>query len=474
MRKTEVKSLRVLYIEDNRGDFLLLESCLLDFPHIQIVNKPDMKSAIGWLQGETPDIVLLDLGLPDTQGLDGLLEIRNHFPDICVIVISGNEDFQLSLKAVSEGAQDYILKSKIEQEYLYKTLFQAHERNFLYQQLRKREEELEQNQDRLQLALKAGKIGVLDFDILTGIATVNETYYEVIGHSKDQYEPSLESFSKILYPEDRDLALQVLSEITKGNLKHVSEKYRVFDSNGNLRWIGNNGLVVFENGKAVRLVSMIKNITKKIQTEREVLRATIKAQEAERARISADIHDGLQQLLVATKINFDAISLEVDQLSGSSLERFKKAHLQLDQAVNDARQIAHELMPKVIQDFGLVEALHSMIQNSPEGVTIEFYENLKGARLPSEIEITLFRIIQESMSNILKQGKARKVNLQVMLVNQKVTLTIEDNGMGFNLKEKSDTMGLQSLRNRATAAGGILEIDSTPDAGTNILVEIPL
>ncbi len=474
MKKTEMKSLTVLYIEDNRGDVILLKGILQDFPHIQVVEASDLQSAISWLRVHQTDVVLLDLGLPDTAALSGLTTLKSHFPELCIVVLSGNEDFKVNMEAVNQGAQDFILKSRIGPEYIYKTLFQAHERNALFQELRRKEEELTLNQERLQMALRAGKIGVLDWNMETGAVVVDGTYFEVIGHSPEKYVPSLESFSNILYPEDREHSLSVLSEIHKGKINHLTERYRLIDEKGHVRWIENNGQVLYKNGKPERLVSMIRNITKKIQSEQKVLRATVKAQEGERARISSDIHDGLQQLLVATMINLETVSSEMVHLSDFGQKRLVSCREQLQLAIEETRQIAHDLMPKAINDFGLVGVLNTLCQSAGEKLNISFYENLKSVKLPPEIEITLYRIAQQAINNIVKHAHAKSATIQLLLVDHKVTLTIEDDGEGFDVNHTWKTLGLQSMKTRAQAVGGLFEVDSSPEKGTNILVEVSI
>jgi signal transduction histidine kinase len=136
-------------------------------------------------------------------------------------------------------------------------------------------------------------------------------------------------------------------------------------------------------------------------------------------------------------------------------------------------------MPKAIVDFGLVSACKSLIMqydNSIEETAFRFDENLADERIADKnVEVTLYRILQESINNIIKYARASEVNVQLKMFEDIILMTIEDNGVGFDVeavKAKGNGYGLRSMQNRIDAISAHLEIDSAPGKGTVVIVEI--
>jgi signal transduction histidine kinase len=151
----------------------------------------------------------------------------------------------------------------------------------------------------------------------------------------------------------------------------------------------------------------------------------------------------------------------------------------LKRSLDDSREIAHRLMPKAIQDFGLVPVVEGMIEelNRNDEINIQFNTNMYGRRVKLSVANNLFKIIQEALNNILKHAKANVVTIQYMLVDNVLHLSIEDDGIGFDKKlfKTNDLsgFGLASMRSRATALSAEFFIDSYPNHGTTIMIELP-
>ena len=208
--------------------------------------------------------------------------------------------------------------------------------------------------------------------------------------------------------------------------------------------------------------------------------ARVKAQEEERRRIAREIHDGLGQMLTAIKFNIeileDAMILEKDKS-----ERLKDIKKLLDEVMKEAREISYNLMPSILEDFGLIPALQLLSDqfSNRTNIKVNFLTHGLVERLDSQIEISLYRIVQEALNNVAKHAEASEVNLQVLKKANSIRLVIEDNGKGIDISNRiriSDKggMGLISMRERARSLGGTFTIDSIPKNGTLIIVEIPL
>ena len=221
------------------------------------------------------------------------------------------------------------------------------------------------------------------------------------------------------------------------------------------------------------------DITKDKRKTQDILEAVLKTEDTERSRISREIHDGLQQTLIISSLNFQAAKKEITDLSWLAAEKFEAGWKYLQTSITQSRSVAHSLMPKAIVDFGVISAFESLIDEmnkTSERTEFSFYHNFEDERLDNnQIEVTLYRILQEAINNIVKYAKATRVDVQLKDYDDIIMLTVEDNGVGFDttdIKNKSTGLGLKSMQNRLDAINGFLEIDSAPGRGTTILVEI--
>ena len=213
-------------------------------------------------------------------------------------------------------------------------------------------------------------------------------------------------------------------------------------------------------------------------TEQKIIATIMDTEDRERRRISKEIHDSLGQTLSAIALNMDMVDKEIDLLSGKQQDRFKKIAALVNEAVAESRNIAHNLMPSTLNDFGYALAVENML-DSLEGVTdtqFKFYSNYAPGLLDQTIELGLYRITQEAVNNSIKHSKAKSVTIQLMCYPDIVILTIEDDGEGFDLKNTNEIsrFGLNSMENRARSINAEFSIDSEQGKGTVITLQMHL
>ncbi len=205
------------------------------------------------------------------------------------------------------------------------------------------------------------------------------------------------------------------------------------------------------------------------------LKAVLEGQDQERQRIARELHDGVGQTLSGIKLNWENLSDSFDN-SGKKKQLEKMAHM-LDDVVTEVRSISHQMMPKELEQFGLVPAIRSVLQFSfgGTGISYSFEEDGLDARLPQPVELGLFRIIQELVSNILKHAGATKVNIRILHRNNRIILLVEDNGKGFDFdKVKGSGIGLMNISSRVEAIKGVLNYETAEGKGTIVTIRIPL
>ena len=209
--------------------------------------------------------------------------------------------------------------------------------------------------------------------------------------------------------------------------------------------------------------------------------ARVQAQEDERRRISREIHDGLGQMLTAIKFNLEILE---DGITVQEEEKKRIADIKqlLDNTVKEAREISYNLMPSVLDDFGLAPGLQSLCEQFSKGseLRVTFHAHGLTERLTPEVETGVYRIAQEALNNIAKHAGAKEVEVQIVKHADRLRLTVEDDGIGMNVLPAASRSlfgggtGLVGMRERASSFNGTLVIDSTPGKGSTIDVEIPL
>jgi two-component system sensor histidine kinase DegS len=145
--------------------------------------------------------------------------------------------------------------------------------------------------------------------------------------------------------------------------------------------------------------------------------------------------------------------------------------------LQDVRRLAVELRPSALDDFGLVPALERLLDGFAEqtGIAVEFEPALAGVRLPAEVETALYRIVQESLTNVVKHADARRVSVVVTRKRDSVSVIVEDDGVGFEPERaREGGLGLLGMRERVALLGGRVTVESRPGAGTTFVAEVPL
>lgn len=208
------------------------------------------------------------------------------------------------------------------------------------------------------------------------------------------------------------------------------------------------------------------------------LNAVIEAQEAERKRIAKDLHDGIVQELVATKLGFDALHNSIQHQDESHSVKIKDLSHQLNEACTELRNISHVMMPPTLETKGLVPSLELLLRNSINQVGIQSkfeHFDLPG-KLDEKIELGLYRIAQELLNNILKHAQAHKIVMQLYKTGNFLILRVEDDGIGFNFNEamQSGSMGLLNILSRVRTMGGNYFSEKGELNGTISTVRIPI
>ena len=243
--------------------------------------------------------------------------------------------------------------------------------------------------------------------------------------------------------------------------------------------------LIVENGLPAYVQGCVRDISERKRAQeasRTYSRRLIEAQEAERRRISLELHDQVGQILTAVKMHLHAL-----QKACAEPEMLKSIQENLhviDEAVDQVRDLSVDLRPALLDDFGLVVAVRWYLERQAKntGIAAEFVSLSldEDDRFPAELETACFRIVQEGVTNVIRHAHANRISVRLERTGADLMLVISDDGSGFNVRttfvegQGLATLGLRGMEERAEAVGGTLLIDSAPGLGTQVCASLPI
>jgi PAS domain S-box-containing protein len=343
------------------------------------------------------------------------------------------------------------------------------------------EEKLRRSEAYLAEAERLSHTASWAWNVSTGELFWSKEHSRIFGLDPETVKPTYEIFFQMVHPDDRSI-VRLKFERAVSERADFDGEFRIVRPDGTVRQIHSISHPVFREGDLTEYIGTIIDVTEQNRAEEErtqLLRRLIGAQGEERQRISRQLHDEMGQLVSALTVRISALKAQPGGGAefGEQMDALDDIARQLDAAVDF---LVWELRPTVLGDRGLSVALANYVTSWTGHFSIRaelHTSEMEHERLPEEIEMVLYRITQEGLTNVAKHAKATKVDILLESRSNYVSLIIEDDGVGFDLKpalgRSERELGLIGMRERATLVGGVLEIESRPGAGTTIRVRIP-
>ncbi len=350
------------------------------------------------------------------------------------------------------------------------------------------------NQQRLMLAQAEGlaHLGSWKFNIKTGVLFWSDELFRIYGEDKYTFEPTFEEYRKRIHPEDRINVFKKIEEAINAGLP-FSQFERIVRPDGEIRILSSNGVPQKnDSGEVIGLFGSCLDVTEYKKIERELLISQIKlralsanqqaTREKERTKLAREIHDEFGQILTA--VNMD-IGLLIDELVHnqninkeiffSNLESVERL---IEKAIKTIQNIATELRPDVLDHLGLIPALKWQLKEFEKRYSIETWleKSVERLDIDDDKRIALFRIFQESLTNVARHSKATKVTVVLSSKNDTFEMRIIDNGIGIP-KEKLDSIksiGLIGIKERIVILNGEVYIKTAPQKGTELHFKVPV
>jgi signal transduction histidine kinase len=217
------------------------------------------------------------------------------------------------------------------------------------------------------------------------------------------------------------------------------------------------------------------DITKIIVFEKKITEAIIKSQEDERYTIGSELHDNVCQILAACQMNLGMLKDAVDPSAVKTYDQIKEY---IVVASNEIRNLSHELAPAFYEDTTLGDTLNQLIKPLRESskYVIDFYLDTKinSLNLSRELQLNLYRILQEQINNIIKHAQASKIIVDIVVTDNILSMTIEDNGVGFNMNTIKRGIGMANMKRRSEFLSGNMRIETSVNKGCRIIIQIPI
>lgn len=457
---------KILVVEDNPGDaFIITEYLSEKFELAEVVVAVDFKAAGSILtQGaDHYDVILLDLTLPDKVGAPLVDEMLHLAPFVPIIILTGYADVNFSAKSIALGISDYLNKDELTPAILYKSIIHAIERKKSYSEL----EESEKRYYQL-FELSPQPMWVLNPASLE-LVHVNETAARFFGYAKEDLQRMRVTnllahgvINAALPWEEQMAQYRHLLELPMSAIKHLTRL-------GDVRYMEVYSAPVQLNNQQLLLVTAV-DVTERNLFEQRITRAIIKAQEDERFEIGAELHDNICQILSSGQLSLGMLKRNLPE---ASMKWFEKGIECLHLATDEIRNLSHQLAPAYIGETSFKSTVQNLLElvfvHNDISVSLHFDDALEESRLEKEQLLNLYRILQEQLKNIQKHAKASSIEIDLYGDDESIVLRILDDGVGFDMADSPQGIGMANMRRRSEVFGGSLTINTSPGNGCEVV-----
>ena len=462
------KRYNILVIEDNPGDYLLVEEFITEYIYQpNIYHAFNFKEALEQLTNPSNsfDVILMDLTLPDKGGEELVTEMARFLPNCPILILTGYADIDFSIQSIARGISDYLLKDDLNAAMLYKSILYAIERKKTSLQVA----ESEKRYSNL-FHLSPQPMWLYDCETLKFIQ-VNKSAIDLYGYSEEEFLAM--QITDIRTPED---VIKLKSAID--NLKHVGNSFtgsfNHLKKNGEFITVEVYSTGIIVNERMCRSVIAI-DVTERNEYEHKITKAIIKTQEEERYEIGGELHDNVCQILATSMISLGMIKKYIEPIAEQWYNNTKEY---INMASDEIRNLSHRLAPAFFDDSSFEVAIEIMLNTfniaDQYEIIFQFDNKIQEDNLSLDMQLNLYRIVQEQLRNIMKYAKATKISLDFFVEKEMLVLKLSDNGVGFNVANAKSGIGLANMKRRAELFSGTFLIQSSPGNGCVMTVSIPM
>lgn len=436
------------------------------------------------LDGPAPDLVVIDYYLGWSDGLAAAKAMKARWPDCPVIMLTGTGSESVAVEAMKAGLDDYVLKSPKHRVRLPAAVAAALDSARVRRELRAAHE-------RLEYLVAEGPAVVYTCrpsgDFAATYVSGNVT--TLVGHAAEAFVEDPDFWLGHVHPDHVERVRADRQRLPENGRQDL--EYRFRDADGCWRWLHDERRVVRDaRGEPVEIVGAWLDITDRKAAEDaareagERLRALsarlLAVQEEERRHLARELHDEVGQALTAVKMTLQGLRRHPGKQPPA--QRIDEGIELVDRVLRAVRDLSLDLRPMLLDDLGLAPALRWYLKRVGQRATlaVDLVCEPEEPAVPAEVATTCFRLVQEALTNIVRHARARHVQVNLEQAGEELRLRVRDDGAGFDVAatrrraQGGASLGLIGMEERVRLAGGRLEVDSAPDAGTEIRAWLPL
>jgi hypothetical protein len=459
---TKPKPAPALFIVDDDQGLLRLTAKTLGREGYSISTAASGEEAVAWLRENQPDLLLLDLKLQDADAKEMIARLTELGRLPPFLIVTGQGDEGVAVEMMKSGAVDYLVKRKDFLELLPSVVGRALQHIEKEKKLAAAEQALLLSEERFRVALKNTSILVFNQDTNLRYTWVHnmpagwsETHF--IGKTDEEIFPAGEA--------DRltQIKARVLATGT-GMRQEVSctlnETERFYDLTVEA--------VRDVSGSITGITGAAMEITERKRLEQEVLQIS----EMEQRRIGQDLHDGICQQLAGIELKSQVLEQNLEKKSSPQSVQAGQIAKHMREAIAQTRSLARSLSPFILESEGLMSALRELAGNTEKlfNVTCRFANQTPVLIQNQTVATHLYRIAQEAVTNAIKHGKAKEIEISLSTQAGQTVLAVDDNGSGFVTHPSAAAgMGLRIMQYRAGMIGATLLIQKRPSGGVTVV-----
>jgi PAS domain S-box-containing protein len=324
-----------------------------------------------------------------------------------------------------------------------------------------------------------------DSDLIANEIIISDAYEKEFGYKITPHMTPAADWISHIHPEDKETVIRDYLRMLASDVAEWKYSYRFLRANDSIANVLTRGIVLRNaGGKAYRMIGYMQDMSKqkvleeKLEQEiklkeKQIAEATEQAKETERSDLGKELHDNVNQLLGASRMY-----LEMAKRGGEDSEMFLNRSSQYTlTAIEEIRKLTRGLTTDIITNLGLCAAIDDVARDTMEVNPIKISCSLASFiehSVNNKFKLNVFRIVQEQLNNILKHAKATEVTINLSQHKQSISLSISDNGVGFDTSQKRKGIGVDNIKSRATSYDGTADFVSQPGKGCVLTVTFPV
>lgn len=502
------RGVRILLVDDN-ADMREYVRRLLQ-PKYTVVAVADGLAALESARREHPDLILADVMMPHLDGFGLLRELRadEKLKSTPVILLSARAGEESRIEGLKSGADDYLVKPFSARELLARVASHLD----IAKLRREAADTLRESEQRFRALVNASSYAVY---------RMNSDWSEMRqldgrGFISDTGKPTKGWLNEYIHPDDQALVLRTIREAVRTKSMFQLE-HRVRRTDGTLGWTYSRAVPLLDSaGQIVEWFGAASDVTARKEAEenyrkiaqrldaevrartrelehrsadvlrqseqlRDLSQRLLRTQDEERRHIARELHDSAGQTLTVLGMSLAQLAHDVERPAPQALKQVEAANNLVQQLHQEIRTTSYLLHPPLLDESGLASALAWYIEGLAQRISIEIRLNIAGdfGRIPSDMELVVFRFVQESLTNIHRHSGAQRALIEVVRNGESVRVNVEDNGRGMSPEKLTEIqsggfgVGIRGMRERIRQFQGTMKIESSPE-GTRISVVIPL